>query len=223
MDRGTGSCYRPQRAGGRPGLAGRHPRRTASGSGERQMSNETRNTGAVASSGAERHKITRRGLLKATVATAGAAATAGTASLATGAVPRLAYAAGSDEPIRIGFQVHRTGIGATLRPLVRTHRERGGGLDERERRDRGAAGRDRARGRRHRSEARRRGGREAREPAQGGLRLRHPVLPRRHRLRAKGGRARDPLLRGQRGAPTWHPACSTATCSSRGSPTCGHR
>ena len=49
---------------------------------------------------------------------------------------RSAYAAGSDAPIRVGFQVHRTGHRRHLRSLVRTHRERGGGLHERERRDR---------------------------------------------------------------------------------------
>ena len=57
--------------------------------------------------------ITRRGLLKGGALGAGAAAVAGTASLATAPVSRTAYAAGSDEAIRIGFQVHRTGIGAT--------------------------------------------------------------------------------------------------------------
>ena len=77
------------------------------------MNDETKKAGAVTDTGTEGCKVTRRGLLKATAATAGAAAMAGTASLATSAVPRIAYAAGSDEPIRIGFQVHRTGIGAT--------------------------------------------------------------------------------------------------------------
>ncbi len=77
------------------------------------MNDEFSGTGAFSDTGPEERKITRRGLLKATAATAGAAAMAGTATLATGAVPRIAYAAGSDEPIRIGFQVHRTGIGAT--------------------------------------------------------------------------------------------------------------
>ena len=77
------------------------------------MNDDTRTTEAVGNDRVEGRKVTRRDLLKATAATAGAAATAGTATLATGAVPRLAYAAGSDEPIRIGFQVHRTGIGAT--------------------------------------------------------------------------------------------------------------
>ena len=77
------------------------------------MNDENRNTGSVTDTGTDARKITRRGLLKATAATAGAAAMAGTASLATSAVPRIARAAGSDEPIRVGFQVHRTGIGAT--------------------------------------------------------------------------------------------------------------
>ena len=75
------------------------------------MNDKTRNAQAAGSDSVEVPKVTRRGLLKATAATAGAAAMAGTATLATGAVPRIAYAAGSDEPIRVGFQVHRTGIG----------------------------------------------------------------------------------------------------------------
>ena len=74
------------------------------------MNDETGTTGSVRAAGA---RLTRRALLKTTAAGAGAAALAGTASLAAGAVARTAYAAGSDEPIRIGFQVHRTGIGAT--------------------------------------------------------------------------------------------------------------
>ena len=61
----------------------------------------------------ERPRMTRRGLLQAGALGAGAAAMAGAATLATAPVSRSAYAAGSDEPIRIGFQVHRTGIGAT--------------------------------------------------------------------------------------------------------------
>jgi branched-chain amino acid transport system substrate-binding protein len=51
--------------------------------------------------------LTRRSALK------GAGALAGAAAL--GALPgiaRVAHAAGSDQPIRLGFQVHRTGIGA---------------------------------------------------------------------------------------------------------------
>ena len=58
-------------------------------------------------------RLTRRNLLKATAVTAGTAALAGTAPGAAAAVFRAAYAAGSDAPIRVGFQVHRTGIGAT--------------------------------------------------------------------------------------------------------------
>ena len=77
------------------------------------MNDKTRNTGAVADTAAKGRKVTRRGLLKATAATAGAAAMAGAAPITTGLVARSAWAAGSDEPIRVGFQVHRTGIGAT--------------------------------------------------------------------------------------------------------------
>ena len=77
------------------------------------MNDEIRNAEAVENGRAEGPGLTRRGLLKATAATAGAAAMAGAASLATSPVARTAYAAGSDEPIRVGFQVHRTGIGAT--------------------------------------------------------------------------------------------------------------
>ena len=61
----------------------------------------------------ERPRMTRRGLLKAGALTAGSAAMGGAAALATAPVARSVYAAGSDEPLRIGFQVHRTGIGAT--------------------------------------------------------------------------------------------------------------
>ncbi len=54
--------------------------------------------------------VSRRRLLQA------GAALGGTAGLAGGVVPGMlassAYAQGSDRPIRIGFQVHRTGIGA---------------------------------------------------------------------------------------------------------------
>lgn len=53
-------------------------------------------------------EVTRRSLL-------GTAALAGAGVAATqlvDPVARVAYAAGSDEPIRIGFQAHRTGIGA---------------------------------------------------------------------------------------------------------------
>lgn len=57
-----------------------------------------------------RGNITRRGLIKAS---AGAAAVGTVGALATGALAPSVYAAGSDKPIRIGFQVHRTGIGAT--------------------------------------------------------------------------------------------------------------
>ena len=77
------------------------------------MSNDKADTGAERNTGAEERKVSRRDLLKATAATAGAAAMAGTASIAFSAVARTARAAGSDEPIRVGFQVHRTGIGAT--------------------------------------------------------------------------------------------------------------
>ena len=54
--------------------------------------------------------MTRRGLLQAGALGAGAAMAG---ALATAPVARSAYAAGSDEPLRIGFQAHRTGIGAT--------------------------------------------------------------------------------------------------------------
>ena len=53
--------------------------------------------------------ITRRGLLQ----TGAVAAAGGAASLASAPVAIGAWAAGSDEAIRVGFQVHRTGIGAT--------------------------------------------------------------------------------------------------------------
>ncbi len=52
--------------------------------------------------------LTRRNVLKG----AGALGAAGAATALPG-VARMAWAAGSDQPIRIGFQVHRTGIGAT--------------------------------------------------------------------------------------------------------------
>ena len=67
---------------------------------------------ARAPRGGDGRAITRRGLLKASALGAGAAM-AGSASIATAPVARSAYAAGSDAPIRVGFQVHRTGIGAT--------------------------------------------------------------------------------------------------------------
>ena len=55
-------------------------------------------------------QLSRRTLLGATVAMAGA----GVASTQLiDPIARTAFAAGSDAPIRIGFQVHRTGIGAT--------------------------------------------------------------------------------------------------------------
>jgi len=70
------------------------------------MSADTKRTDSTRTGGSA---ITRRALLKA-----GAGATAaGAASLALAPFSRIAWAAGSDEPIRIGFQVHRTGIGAT--------------------------------------------------------------------------------------------------------------
>ena len=70
------------------------------------MSADTQRTHAIRTGSSP---VTRRALLKAG---AGAAA-AGAASLALAPLSRIAWAAGSDEPIRIGFQVHRTGIGAT--------------------------------------------------------------------------------------------------------------
>ena len=74
------------------------------------MNDETGKTRALR--GGDGRAITRRGLLKASALGAGAAM-AGSASIATAPVARSAYAAGSDAPIRVGFQVHRTGIGAT--------------------------------------------------------------------------------------------------------------
>ena len=68
------------------------------------MSADTKRTDANQIGGSP---ITRRALLKA------GAGAAGAASLALAPFSRIAWAAGSDEPIRIGFQVHRTGIGAT--------------------------------------------------------------------------------------------------------------
>ncbi|MCP5153163.1 MAG: ABC transporter substrate-binding protein [Ectothiorhodospiraceae bacterium] len=59
------------------------------------------------SSSSQARRISRRGALKTGLA--GAAAGAGL--LTVGGIP-AARAAGSDRPIRIGFQVHRTGIGA---------------------------------------------------------------------------------------------------------------
>ena len=73
------------------------------------MSEEIENTTCGADG---RPRMTRRRLLKAGALGAGAAMT-GAASLALAPFSRIAWAAGSDEPIRIGFQVHRTGIGAT--------------------------------------------------------------------------------------------------------------
>ena len=73
------------------------------------MNDDNEGTESIRNRGAG---IARRALLKAGALGAGAAA-AGAASLASAPVARSAYAAGSDEPIRIGFQVHRTGIGAT--------------------------------------------------------------------------------------------------------------
>ena len=64
----------------------------------------------ITDKGSERSEtrgITRRRLLEAGALGAGAAA------IASASVARSVYAAGSDEPIRIGFQAHRTGIGAT--------------------------------------------------------------------------------------------------------------
>ena len=68
------------------------------------MSADTKRTDAIRAGGSP---ITRRALLKA------GAGAAGAASLALAPFSRIAWAAGSDEPLRIGFQVHRTGIGAT--------------------------------------------------------------------------------------------------------------
>ena len=55
-------------------------------------------------------QILRRSLFGTTAAALGAGVLA---SNLTDPIVRSAYAAGSDAPIRIGFQVHRTGIGAT--------------------------------------------------------------------------------------------------------------
>ena len=74
------------------------------------MSEEIENTTCGAD---ERPRMTRRRLLEAGALGAGAVAMGGAATFATAPVARSAWAAGSDEPIRIGFQVHRTGIGAT--------------------------------------------------------------------------------------------------------------
>ncbi len=65
------------------------------------MKVKLRNTHQGHDSGATR--LDRRSAIK------GAGALAGAAAL--GAVPGFAVA-GSDKPVRIGFQVHRTGIGA---------------------------------------------------------------------------------------------------------------
>ena len=53
--------------------------------------------------------ITRRSVIGAGAAIAGAGIIG---SQLIDPVAKTAYAAGSDEPIRIGFQAHRTGIGA---------------------------------------------------------------------------------------------------------------
>ena len=58
----------------------------------------------------QKTELSRRSLFGATAAVAGAGVLA---SQLTDPIARTAYAAGSDAPIRIGFQVHRTGIGAT--------------------------------------------------------------------------------------------------------------
>ncbi|GIS37482.1 MAG: branched-chain amino acid ABC transporter substrate-binding protein [Pseudomonadota bacterium] len=59
----------------------------------------------------QKTELSRRSLFGATAAVAGAGVL--WAPQLTDPIARTAYAAGSDAPIRIGFQVHRTGIGAT--------------------------------------------------------------------------------------------------------------
>ncbi|MGI9301992.1 MAG: ABC transporter substrate-binding protein [Gammaproteobacteria bacterium] len=54
----------------------------------------------------------RRRVIKSSLAIAGAGAVAASVPTLPKLLARSAYAAGSDKPIRIGFQVHRTGIGA---------------------------------------------------------------------------------------------------------------
>ncbi len=121
------------------------------------------------------------------------------AATALAATPRFVQAQTS-EPIRLGFQLHRTGIGAAYgRWYERTAHGRAQGAERRRRHQR-PPGRDRLRGRRHRPQARRRGGREVRRPEHG-PRLRHPLLPRRHGLRPPRRRAADPLPRLLRGPP----------------------
>ena len=54
----------------------------------------------------EKMQLSRRNLIKGSLAV-------GAAGVLPSVLSSSAYAAGSDQPIRIGFQVHRTGIGAT--------------------------------------------------------------------------------------------------------------
>ena len=101
-------------------------------------------------------------------------------------------------PIKIGFQAHRTGIGAaygrwyekTTDAAVKAIND-AGGIDGRPVEviveDDGTD-----------PEARRRGGRQVRHPAQDRHRLRHAVLACGDRLGARRRRAEDPLLRRQR-------------------------
>lgn len=69
-----------------------------------------RDDGSKGSGVASAPRISRRGALKGAALTAGTVAGAG---LLTAAGIPAVRAAGSDRPIRIGFQIHRTGIGAT--------------------------------------------------------------------------------------------------------------
>ena len=73
---------------------------------EKTMEEKTQATQTVET---KQTKVSRRALLGTTAGLAGAGVLA---SQLPGTIARIAYAAGSDAPIRIGFQVHRTGIGA---------------------------------------------------------------------------------------------------------------
>jgi len=69
-----------------------------------------RGTTDIETGAASAPRLSRRGLLASATAVAGA--TAGAGLLTATGIPAV-HAAGSDRPLRIGFQIHRTGIGAT--------------------------------------------------------------------------------------------------------------